>query len=199
MGWDQPARGAGRVSEGRQAAAAQEDPPIGGSGVSITAPARDPPPHLADGSLKESDEGAEGNGSDSDSSEGQWDAVVGWDQPAAGAGRASEERKDALEDLPPGGAVSEDPCGSSQREHLEMMANKNMTRSKEWNLPCYTETTVRGDVLVEAGLFLEARIVDYYHHGATVDTRKLIIDWLIRMGAAVVVDTAAEQERLPCP
>ena len=80
-----------------------------------------------------------------------------------------------------------------------MMVNNNMTRSKEWNLPCYTETTVRGDVLVEAGLFLEARIVDYYHHGATVDTRKLMIDWLIRMGAAVVVDTAAEQERLPCP
>ena len=144
--------------------------------------------------------------------------MVGWDQPAAGTGRASEERKDALEDLPPGGAVSvetsvetaerrnaacqrqsEDPCRSSQHEHLEMMVNNNMTRSKEWNLPCYTETTVRGDVLVEAGLFLEARIVDYYHHGATVDTRKLIIDWLIRMGAAVVVDTAAEQERLPCP
>ena len=189
VGWGQPDAGAGQTSleEWRAAQeewrAAQEDLPQGSEATEAeSAPAHDAP-RMADRALEDS---GEGSGFDSDSSEGQ----------------TLEEWWAAQEDLTRGNEASAETAvpryGSLQRDKLEKMVMNNMKRSQVWNLPCFTNTEMREDALVQAGLFLEARIVDYYH-GSTADTRKKVIDWLSRMGAAVVVDTSAEQERLPCP
>ena len=83
-----------------------------------------------------------------------------------------------------------------QKAHVKEMARKNMERGEAWKIPCFMKTSMQEDSLATVGLFLEARVVDYYH-GSSVTTRDSIINWLSRMGGFVVQDTSAAQVRPP--